>query len=146
VSAGERVLFRTAQTPQDVLVAHGQVAAPQADAGIPATFDEMWTTAQGWDVYQEYAASRFMDENTNFINAVEAYRAAPSVEAMNANKAQYIGSRAVTQVNISGAIEAAIDERDDGAADVFDAAEVEVIDPLRGDWKGFQKWYAQNYG
>ena len=145
VANGEQVVWETGESPAAVIAAqNGQAAAPAPVA--PASWDEMWQTYNGWPEYQQYAASRYMQENTDFLNAVTAYRAAPSAEAAAQIRAQFVGSAAPQQINISSVTQDGIEARDDGGADIFDEAEAEVIGPLRDDWAGFESWYAATYG
>jgi regulator of G protein signaling-like protein len=143
---GERVLFRTKDDPAAFAAqqagAQAQNGGQVPGGGIPDTWDEMWQTYAGWDIYQQYAASRYMSENTDFLNAVAAYRNGPTQEGRDEIIRRFVGDGSETPINISGAIGDGITERDDAGVDLFDAAEAEVVGPLRDDWPGFRRWYA----
>jgi hypothetical protein len=45
---------------------------------LPATFDDMWTTWQGWPQFRQYAASCGYGNDIEFLEAVFAYDQSPS--------------------------------------------------------------------
>lgn len=108
----------------------------------PASWDEMWQTYKGWNEFCEYAASVAAGEATDFLNAVAAYRQAPSVQGQLDIYGRFIMEGSPEQVTLDNAeLVAEIENRTDGGADVFDAAEGEVIGMLRGRFSGFLRWY-----
>jgi hypothetical protein len=137
-SGAYQEVWATGMDPVAAL-AEAQRAARVATA--PATFADMWQTYNGWDEYVQYAASRYMSENTNFLLAVEAYRQAPSVPAQLELYARFIPEGAPEQVNIDSSEVAAIEARADGGADVFDAAQHTIMQMLSGDFANFLAWY-----
>jgi hypothetical protein len=117
-------------------------ARVQRQADRPASWDEMWQTYKGWTDFCQYAESVQAGEATDFLNAVAAYRQAPSVPAQLDIYGRFIVAGSPEQVTLDNAeLIAEIENRTDGGADVFDAAEQEVVGMLRGRFSGFLTWY-----
>jgi hypothetical protein len=117
-------------------------ARVQRQADRPASWDEMWQTYKGWDEFCRYAVQQAFGETTDFCNAVAAYRQAPSLPSQLEIYGRFIAQGAAEQVTIDNhEVIAAIENRTDGGADVFDAAEAEAIGMLRGRFSGFLAWY-----
>jgi hypothetical protein len=112
-------------------------------ATFPQSFQDMWMTWNRWDDYLVYAAERHIDENTDFLVAVEAYRQAPSIATQLEIYAKFVAEDAERQVNIDATTRQAIEERADGGVDVFDAAQAEIFGMLAGDFAGFLTWLGQ---
>jgi hypothetical protein len=117
-------------------------ARVQRAANRPASWDEMWQTYKGWNEFCQYAIAQQFAETTDFCNAVAAYRQAPNVQAQLEIYGRFIMAGSPEQVTIDNAeIVSAIENRTDGGADVFDAAENEAVGMLRGRFAGFLTWY-----
>lgn len=132
-------VWETADDPATALA--GAQGAARAE-NRPASWDEMWTTWKGWDEFCRYAEQTHSSENTNFLLAVHEYRQSPSVPAQLDIYGRFIVAGAPEQVTLDNAeLVSEIENRADGGADVFDAAEQEVIGMLRGQFAGFLTWY-----
>jgi hypothetical protein len=108
----------------------------------PQSFADMWQTYNGWNDYLAYAQERYISENTNFLVAVEAYRQAPSATAQAELEEHYITEGSPEQVNIdSGSVDAIRNRDGEGAGDVFDAAQREIMALLSSDFAKFLEWY-----
>lgn len=118
-------------------------ARAQRAVNRPASWDEMWQTYKGWDEFCRWAVTVQVDDCTNFLNAVAAYRQAPSVQAQLDIYGRFIMTGAPEQVVLANeAIVQDIENRTDGGADVFDAAERdEVVPMLRARFGNFLTWY-----
>lgn len=132
-------LWATGQDPAAVVAAAQRA---EAVAGFPTSFGDMWMTWNRWDEFLEYAQSRHIDENTDFLVAVEAYRQAPSVQGQLELYGTYIVDGAPKQINIDADVVTAIEARTDGGADVFDAAQAFVFGLLDANFGGFLTWLA----
>ena len=120
----------------------GVVNAAQRAANRPASWDEMWQTYKGWNEFCQYAESVAAGEATDFLNAVAAYRQAPSLPAQLDIYGRFIVAGSPEQVTLDNAeLIERIEGRTDGGADVFDEAETEVVGMLRGRFSGFLAWY-----
>jgi hypothetical protein len=129
-------VWATAEDPATV------VGRAQRQGNRPATWEEMWQTYKGWDEFCRYAAEQAFGETTDFANAVAAYRQAPSLPAQLEIYGRFIAPGSPEQVTIDNyEVVSAIENRTDGGADVFDAAEAEAIGMLRGRFSGFLAWY-----
>jgi hypothetical protein len=137
-SGAYQEVWATGEEPAAALAAAQQAARA---ATAPQSFMDMWQTYNGWDDYVAYATSRYMTESVNFLLAVEQYRQAPGTPAQLAVYERFIPEGAPEQVNIDSSTVAAIEARTDGGADVFDAAQHEIMQMLSGDFAGFLTWY-----
>ena len=132
VGEGVQVVWETGEQPSAVV----------RQANRPNSWDEMWQTWKGWNEFCAYAETVHMSEATNFLNAVAQYRQSPGVPAQLEIYSRFIAPEAPEQVTLDNQpLIEAIEQRTDGGADVFDDAEREVVEMLRGRFAGFQAWY-----
>jgi hypothetical protein len=118
------------------------LAGAQRALNRPASWEEMWQTYKGWNEFCQYAAQQQFTETTDFLNAVAAYRQAPSLQGQLEIYGRFIATGSPEQVTIDNwQIVEAIENRTDGGADVFDAAEGEATGMLKGRFAGFLTWY-----
>jgi hypothetical protein len=110
-------------------------------ADEPQSFADMWQTYNGWNEYLQYAAARYLSENTNFLVAVEEYRRAPGIPSQLELYGRFVAPDAPEQINIDAPTREAVEARADGGPDVFDAAQQEVMQLLAADFGNFLIWY-----
>lgn len=141
-SGAYQSIWSTGLAPADVVGAAQQGSA--AGAALAPTFEQMWTTYQGWNEYLEYAAATYQVENPRFLAAVYEYDQNPSAEKFQEVWDTYLDDGAAQPVHIDNDILGIIRGRTPGDQYAFEEARSVIYQELNLNYAKFLTWYQQH--